>query len=223
MEKLFICLANSKKFTERCIAGIELVKSSREGFTYDIVKGEDKSPKWIRPVSVDHGGAVAAALVDHINLLDIVKINVTKPDSAGYQSENVLFDDKPLSIISKIQKTPSLIDKLLSVNKPVLFGNKDRAVTVEDITQLDHSLVLIKPASVQVYKAIGGSGNPQIRAKFDFNAVPYDLPITDIDFGNRFDKNPKLLESCTHIYFTISLGVEFNKWHYKLIADVIYF
>ena len=154
MEKLFICLANSKKFTERCIAGIELVRSSREGYKYDIVRTEDNSPKWIRPVSADHEGAVPATLVDHVNLLDIVKINVTALTPEGYQSENVFFDGRPLSIIDNIQRTPSLIEQLLSMDMPALFGNTGRAVSVENITQLDHSLVLIDPENVAVYQTV---------------------------------------------------------------------
>ena len=222
MEKLFICLANSKKFTERCIAGIELVRSSREGYKYDIVRNENNSPKWIRPVSGDQGGAVSSALVDHLNLLDIVRVNVTALTPEGYQSENVLFDDDPLKIIDKIQRMPLLIEQLLAVNISILFINRGAAVSVGDITQLDHSLLFVKPENVEVYQTTSVAGNPQIRAKFAFNGNTYDLPITDIDFENRFSNNSMLLDSCSHIYFTISLGVEFNGWHYKLIAGVIY-
>ena len=151
MEKLFICLANSKKYTERCIAGIELVKSSRRGYKYDIVKAENNKPIWIRPASGSQHGEVSSNLVGHVNLLDIVKINVTKPNPQGYQSENVLFANQSLSVIDKIQKASLLIDKLLSADEPVLFGNRGKAVSVADIGQLNYSLVLIKPANVQVY------------------------------------------------------------------------
>lgn len=161
-------------------------------------------------------------MVGHVNLLDIVKINVTKPNPQGYQSENVLFANQPLSVIDKIQKASSLIDKLLSADEPVLFGNRGKAVSVADIGQLNYSLVFIKPANVQVYSTTSRSENRQIRASFVFNDIPYDLPITDIDFTNQFSQNPMLLESCTHIYFTISLGVEFQGSHYKLIAGVVY-
>ena len=223
MEKLFICLANSKKFTERCIAGIELAESSRKGYKYDVVRIEDNNPNWIRPVSADESGAIPEALVDRIKLLDIVRINVTSFTPEGYQSENVLFDDRSLEIIDNIQRTPSLIEKLLSVNTRALFGNKGKAVSVENITQLDHSLVLIEPEEVEIRQKNKVAGNPQIRAKFVFNGNFYDLPITDIAFINRFRNNSTLLESCTNMYFAVSLGLEFNGWHYKLIAGVVYF
>ena len=48
MKAIFICLANSKKYGERCIAGIELTKGANGNLT--VVK-ENGRPKWIRPVS----------------------------------------------------------------------------------------------------------------------------------------------------------------------------
>ncbi len=152
-----------------------------------------------------------------------MKINVTAFASEGYQSENVLFDGQSLEIVDNIQKTPSLIEELLSVNALVLFGNTGKAVSVENITQLDHSLVLIEPKDVEIRQKNTEAGNPQIRAKFVFNSYFYDLPITDIDFINRFSTDSTLLESCTNIYFAVSLGLKFYGWHYKLIAGVVYF
>lgn len=223
MEKLFICLANSKKLTERCIAGIELVKSVREGYKYDVVRTEDNNPKWIRPISEAESGAVSSWLVKDINLLDIVKINVTKPTPQGYQSENVLFDGKPPAIIDTFKKTPSLIEELLSVNEAILFGNKDRSISVRHITKLGYSLVLIEPSEVDAHITTNWRGDDQTRARFVFNGNSYNLPITDIDFIHQFRYIPTLLDSCTHVYFTVSLGVEFNQQHYKLIAGVVYF
>src|SRR5262245_56499531 len=83
--KLFICLANSKKYTQRCIAGIELAKSSRPGFKYDIVRHGER-PVWLRPVTDSEHGEIPADLVDHINLLDIVEVEVVAPRPQGYKS-----------------------------------------------------------------------------------------------------------------------------------------
>jgi hypothetical protein len=108
------------------------------------------------------------------------------------------------------------------VESLLLFGNRDRAVPVENLAQLDHSLMLIKPENPRAYQTTNVRGESQIRAVFIFNGYAYDLPITDIDFEDRFRNNSTLLDSCTHIYFTISLGVEFRGRHYKLIAGVVY-
>jgi hypothetical protein len=72
-----------------------LEKSSRKGYKYQIAK-RDANPIWIRPVSDSEHGEVSSELVDHINLLDIVEINVTAVAPQGYQSENVLFDNRRL-------------------------------------------------------------------------------------------------------------------------------
>lgn len=222
MKKRFICLANSKKYNQRCIAGIELEKSSRKGYKYQIVK-RDANPIWIRPVSDSEHGEVSSELVDHINLLDIVEINVTAVAPQGYQSENVLFDNRRLQVVDRIDKIETLIDKLLTVDTPTLFGNIEKAVHVNDVGQLDHSLVLIKPSNVYVYEKTRLKEKPQARASFVYGTTHYDLPVTDIDFEEKFNQNPNILQASTHIYFTVSLGVEFKEQHYKLIAGILHF
>lgn len=223
MKKLFVCLANSRKYAQRCVAGIELVRSSRKGYKYQIVKQDDDDPKWIRPVSSSEHGEVSSELVDHINLLDVVEVNVTEAIPQSYQSENVLFDNHRLEVVEQIGKLETLVEKLLSVNKLDLFGNRGRAIHVDDIVRVNYSLVLIKPTSVEIFETTSSQGNPQIRSRFVYENVSYDLPITDFEFEERFRQNPDLLQTCTNIYFTISLGVVFNDWHYKLIAGVICF
>lgn len=222
MKKLFICLANSKKYNQRCIAGIELEKSSHKGYRYKIAR-RGVNPIWIRPVSDSEHGEVSSELVDHINLLDIVEVNVKAVAPQGYQSENVLFDNRRLQVVDRIDKIETLIDKLLTAGAPTLFGNTEKAVHINDVEQLDHSLVLIKPSNVHVYEAVSFKGNPQTRASFIYGTTRYDLPVTDIDFEEKFSQNPEILQDSAHIYFTVSLGVEFNKQHYKLIAGILYF
>jgi hypothetical protein len=219
MKKLLICLANSRKYTNRCIAGIELARSARG---CRVVRKND-DPVWIRPVSSNEHGGVSSLLVNPIDLLDIVEINIIAPRPQGYQSENMLFDNKYLNVLSKANRVQSLMDKLLTINRPNLFGNTSKTVSVEDIHQLDHSLVFIKPTNVQVHQTTTSTGSPQIRTSFTYAGTSYDLPVTDIDFTHRFVKNPTILQSCHHVYFTLSLGMEFNGWHYKLVAGVVYF
>lgn len=222
MKKLFICLANSKKYTQRCIAGVELTPTTRRGYRYDIVRREGK-PVWVRPVSDGEYGAVATEWVDHINLLDIVAVNVAAPAPQGYQSENVRFEGNCLEIVEHIYPTPVLMDKLLAVDEPVLFGDKKNAIPTTQIGQIDHSLLLIKPASLDLHCKPGLTGPHQLRAIFLYGLGFYNLPITDIDFIEHYRHNPALLEDCEHIYLTISLGMAFNERHYKLVAGIIYF
>jgi len=223
ISKLFICLANSKKYTQRCIAGIALTKSSRPGYTYQIEKRGD-NPVWLRPVSNCEHGEVAAELVDYINLLDIVEFQAIEPVPQGYQSENILFAPDSLQVVDKIVPQEALLDKLLAVEQTTLFGNRGRTVSVHEVAQLEYSLMLIKPAQLyDLYPTSSSAGGEQIRANFVHGLIPYNLPITDIDFIERFEQNSHILHNFNHFYFTVSLGLPFNEQHYKLLAGVLYF
>ena len=222
MKKLFLCLANSKKYNQRCIAGIELTRSTDATNDYQIVEQEGKLV-WIRPVSNREHGEVHANLVDHINLLDIVEVNVTSAVPVDYQTENVLFDNRQLQVVGRIEQSETILDNLLTERSPMLFGNKQSAVPHVQIHLVDHSLVFIKPNDIQMIATTNVRGNPQTRARFTYNHILYDLPVTDIEFEKEYSRNPNLFSSSNRVYFTVSLGVEYNNQHYKLIAGIIHF
>ena len=100
MKHYFVCLANSKKYGERCIAGIELKKGQTT--KYEIVKKDDK-PKWIRPVTKNEYGEVATQLVGHIKMLDVVELEITKEVPDGYQCENCEFDVRSIKVVDSIK------------------------------------------------------------------------------------------------------------------------
>jgi len=97
MPTRFVCLANSFKEGGRCLAGIELDKNNNP----IIANGR---LKWVRPICNTPHGEVPTDLVAHIEVLDIIEIEVTGyPDKEDYQSENALF-------------FYSLFEKLFSLN-----------------------------------------------------------------------------------------------------------
>ena len=98
-KKIFVCLANSKKYGGRCIAGIELNQDVNSSFS--LVK-HNSNPNWIRPISKTEHGEVDSTLVEHIKIGDIVEINISEICPQGYQSENVLFDTSSISILGKM-------------------------------------------------------------------------------------------------------------------------
>lgn len=221
MKKYFICLANSKKYGERCIAGIEVIKNEVSGYT--IVK-KDGKPKWIRPVSGEEHGQVSADLVGNINLLDIVEINETEEAPNGYQSENIKFESSTLKVVGKIKNSSTHLD-LLSDNQQLnLFGNKGKALPLDTIATTSTSLTLIKVqnAIVNIRREYG---KEQYRLSFSFNSANYDLPITDVVFLEKCVKSDSISigEALPNdIYIAVSLGVEYEGWHYKLVAGVIH-
>ena len=216
MEKNILCLANSKKYTQRCIAGIEVVVR-RTGLT---ILREGNSPKWIRPVSKCEHGEIDTQLVDHINILDIFKIHVTAncPDKA--QSENVYFSENSIEKISHIKPKPEYLVKLCSETDRI-FGNDLPYVTRFEANYLDHSLVFICVDDYSLLRTKTYKGNPQLRANFSYRDVGYDLPITDLDYIQRIDEEFIPADGITQAFITISLGTLFKEKHYKLVAGVI--
>lgn len=74
MKKTFICLANSKKYGERCIAGVEI--SDYDGVQYSVI-GSNSQPKWIRPILNREHGEVSGELVGKVRLLDVVEFETS--------------------------------------------------------------------------------------------------------------------------------------------------
>jgi len=215
MKTLFICLANSKKFGERCIAGIEVRKT---GGTYYPIKKEGK-PRWIRPISKNQSGAVGEDIVGAINLTDIIEIEIEEFCPNGYQCENVTFKPSSIKKVGNLKISDANLDRLIDMEQHNLFGNRGRAVSDDVIDSVEYSLTLIK---VFDFEVIRKDSDGQIRIMFEFNHDHYDLPITDIAFLKKYNKNEALLRNVNCLYLTISLGVFHNGWHSKLIAGILY-
>ena len=128
MKKQFICLANSFKEGGRCIAGIELINN-------EIILNNN-TPKWIRPISDKGHGEVETNLVSHLNLLDIVEIEVSQNVPSGYQSENALFDTSQIKIVGKFPITH--LNTICTTNIDSIFGNKHKVVNSFDIEKLNY-------------------------------------------------------------------------------------
>ncbi|MEZ4605778.1 MAG: hypothetical protein R2865_02940 [Deinococcales bacterium] len=88
MIKHIVILANSKKYSERCIAGIEIQQRKDSWF---ILCNSDSAPKWIRPVSGSGHGEIATSIADQYNLLDVAELNIVRELPQGFQSENCLI------------------------------------------------------------------------------------------------------------------------------------
>ena len=99
MTTKIICLANSKKFSERCVAGIEVVKSDN-GYK---MCTENSTPKWIRPITKNTHGEFPTQLAENLKLLDVIEFKIIEPCPSGYQSENVYFADDSIKKTGEIQ------------------------------------------------------------------------------------------------------------------------
>ncbi len=83
-KRRIVCLANSRKESGRCVAGLEIVESGLKG--------------WIRPVSGREKGELSLDERRYENgqdvqLLDIIDIRFVEPRPHGCQVENHLIED----------------------------------------------------------------------------------------------------------------------------------
>lgn len=216
----FICLANSKKYNERCIAGVSVTKKEKGGY---VLKQNAHKPVWIRPVTLQNHGQVPSELVRHIKVLDVVEIEVEKEVPNGYQSENVLFKRKSLKVVGKISAAKANLDLLVDNSQSNIFGNWGKAVHKDKIGEVSYSLTMIKVQDPEVY--LRTEYGEQHRLKFNFKGNMYDLPITDVKFLeyiHSLKKDTDLSQILKgDVFLTISLGVEHEEFHYKLIAGII--
>ena len=209
----FVCLANSLKEGGRCIAGIVL-----DQYHQPII--QNNLPQWIRPVCPTEYGEIPIQHAIAFDLLDVLEMNVTGPKAVGYQSENVSFEP-PFSKVG----TFNMADLANCCDhRCTLFGNRGKAISVDSIAGLDHSLVMIAvdQMNVELRSTEGRRNKPQLRACFEYGDMYYDLPVTDPIFRERIIQNPRELEGKESIYLCVSIGIPYEGWHYKLVAGVFY-
>ena len=217
MKKTYLlCLANSKKYGERCIAGIELIPDDKGQF-FPVKK--DGRPRWLRPVTCDGHGQVPAKIVRDICVGDILEINTTHACPLGYQTENIFFNKKTLRTVRRATLTEKHLDLLAENNGRYVFDNSAPCLDREEIAYVGRSLILIKTEKVKPYFCTPYNTKP--RVKFLYKKNWYNFPITDVNFIDRMQENPALLEGRDEIFLTVSLGVAFEEKHWKLAAGVI--
>ena len=216
MKKLFICLANSKKYGGRCLAGIEVRRD--ENGVLQIIRDARNLPLWIRPVSHSEYGEIPDKLVRHLQLCDLVSFDAADACPHGYQQENTRFEGTIFekSGYLKIHRH-NLIQ--LTDNREGLLGNHRKQLNPSEIAALDHSIVLIhvEPPGIRLYEI----GATHLRIVFRYQQAEYDLPVTDIDFYLRWIDAPGLLADKSDVFLCVSLSREKEGFYYKLVAGVL--
>ena len=210
----FVCLANSFKEGGRCMAGFELDAKNNPVF-------EKAKPKWIRPVCNTAHGEIPTEMVANFKLLDIIEIDILEKQPQSYQSENVIFNETSLRICGSFKREE--LSKLCN-NVSVIFGNFDKAVSLDEIDDLNHSLLFLCLKEFEVVNKVyeDKKDRPQTRLIFNHHGNEYDFPITDPSFLHRFKVRPDLIKQKNEIYVCSSLGILWKNSFYKLIAGIIY-
>ena len=213
MRKRLLCLANSRKWQGRCIAGIDV--STRQ---------------WIRPVSdrptgelseaerILPGGAEAAPL-------DVVEVCVSAHTPKQYQTENWTIDSRfPFRLLGRLN--PSVLTSLeqtppsLWLNgHSTVVGENDRMPVASSPGPLG-SLLLIR-ANLSILVRNPYQQRRVVNARFMYRETPYELRITDPLVEGSYLRRPIGRYECGEHYLTLSLGQPFEGHVYKLVAAVI--
>jgi len=213
-----ICLANSRKHSGRCIAGLKIDGSG-----------------WLRPVTNDGPLNRRHYVLDNNTetlVLDTLNINLTKPVPKTYQPENWLIGKLPWHLAARPapQKYIRLIRRFVETG-PQLFGNTHDRVPLNIITERPvlASLVLISPKDIRWHITTSITGKRQIRARFDLSGAQYSLVVTDPQWEYRlialnegiYSSERVGIEKNDGIFLTISLGGPLHGECFKLVAAVI--
>lgn len=205
-----ICLANSKKNGDRCIAGI------------DICTG-----KWIRPVTAQDDGRVSADICfignnQEPQSLDILDIPLADTGS-GYECENLLI------LEGKWEKIGQVLPKsLLKYCEPeIMYSQYPKAVPFSFLDSLPSD----KKRTLQLVKAtVNNVHQYQDTKKWEAslsmsNQQTLQAKVTDIVMIDKLNKGLDIKNK--ECLFTISLAQPWQKYNsdelscWKLIAGVI--
>lgn len=217
MDKYFICLANSYKRGGRCIAGVEIVYN--QGKQWEIVRNENGSPRWIRPIAETQYGEIPNDIAYTIKLLSVVKLTDVHPCPDNVHYENVRFSRMeicPLEYLPEIATLNLFVD---SAHQSV-FCSRGKAIPVDMVSKLNYSLMLIHAENAQAYVDENREKSKN-RMKFTYYGAEYDFPITDPTFLDVFRAQTERFAHIPNVFLTLSLGLEFEGWHHKLVAGVI--
>lgn len=214
-----VCLANSRKYSGRCIAGKELLPDGFGGWLR-LVSGSETGELSMKEITLQDGSMP--------ELLDILAIHTGKGASHSYQSENVLAGDSLWMKKGKV--TPALLGRLCDDPEDLwingfssLSGINDRIPLRLAEQNVASSLLFIAVERLCMILGMNARGLKRILAEFTYHSVQYRFAVTDPvmeDKYMRMDIGRYPVEN-TDNYVTVSISEPFNDFCYKLVAAII--
>lgn len=219
LKKTIICLANSRKFRGRCIAGKEL--------------DNRMIGNWIRPIGPLEGGELDYRDIiykggEAPKILDIIEIPLLRHCPSGLQPENYLIDRRSNWVKADefpASELPRLCDKSkqLWINGyHSSYGINDRVPMSLVEKEILTSLLFINIKRLTIIVGYEYSKR-KVRAHFKFQRKDYQLVVTDPVIEREYKKkdNGQYIIKNKNIYLCISLGEPFESYCYKLVAGII--
>lgn len=215
-----LCLANSRKLSGRCAAGI-----TREG-------------EWIRPVSADDDGTLYRRHYlldsgDEAKVMDVIKVQLGAHVPERHQPENWRVGDARWHCTGHLAGDGARrFLRQHCAQGPELLGTRSDRVSWEELGNAPAvaSLALVRPENVRWYIKTSYYGNRQARALFSVGGEGYDLSITDPIWEARLGElaygvheiEAGGVSYADGVFLTISLSEPLpNGYCFKLIASVI--
>ena len=189
MSIYMLCLANSYKLGGRCIAGIQLKKTSNGRWTV-VVNRDTKTPKWVRPISKNPAGEIPNHEAVGIDILSIIEVVNPDPHPELSHSENIYYDQL-VKTGERCVIREDILDLLCDNCHGLIFGNKGRALTLDAFKAGGYSVMLIKVENAEIYLDTDKDKHKE-RIKFVYKGNCYDFPITDPLFLDRLKINPDI-------------------------------
>jgi hypothetical protein len=216
-----ICLANSRKLSGRCIAGL---RTDGKG--------------WIRPVSDSPDGTLFLSdytLKDgsEAGVLDVIRIKFTKARPDIYQPENWVISNTAWELVERPASSEyQQIFRSFIVQGSDLFCDQSDRICVKVLLEAPakSSLALVVPDKIDWIVTKNIKGRRQVRALFNMGGAYYNLGITDPLLEQHLSKQPLGnysvnsigLKKNDKLLLTISLGEPFQGDCYKLVTSVLF-
>lgn len=231
--KTVLVLANSNKhYPCTCIAGRE-IRSGDSRYTIE---------PWVRPVSSHDEGGISPSESRLQNgrqpaVMDFVELPLSNHTNDALQPENWLIQGGAnwRSVNGQFER-PAL-DLLLETPRDLWYQRSEQTDRASSLwlrrNPPTQSLYLIYVPSLTVrfgWRVWDGRYKARRRALFRYNAIDYDLTITDPVFLEAYrtefpEKGQRANEfevvADDGCYLCVSLAPEFNGYHYKVVATII--
>jgi hypothetical protein len=217
-----LCLANSYKHENRCVAGINLVTG-----------------KWIRLVGHKVPGCLTLKEVCYPDgkeaaLLDVFEAELGEECRSNSHPEDVFVTERPWLLLRRFgdRNDVRLLETFVNKNPALLQGYGDRVYTRKlEGSPADRSLDLIHPDDLWwwIRDETGKRKNRAIFRAGYVSRTRYDLAVTDPIWLEKLHSMPPgiypharfFTEKPAKTFLTISLSEPFDGFHYKLVAGVV--
>ncbi len=214
-----ICLANSRKFSGRCIAGKVLT--------------DDLVGPWVRPISTVPTGELTQDRITLNNgamprLLDILSVPLLGPAAHTYQSENHTIGEGGWSSrgrwpLSGLDDLIDPVDRIWLNGYHSQNGLNDRMPEKAVTEALSSSLLFVRASDLAFTVQRDTKGLNRVRARFTFNGEEYWMPVTDPEVEAVYlpRESGRYPVDCRRPYVTISISEPYAGSCYKLAAAFI--